>query len=321
MSKKIIKEFNTVDSSSYYSRHKPTKQLCIKDFVSKKSDINIIYDVGCNGGEISIPLLEIGKKVLGIDLATDLKFPDGFEFKKMDIVNDEYIHFNDCTLFLSLYHHIFGKYGMEIADELFMKLLLRSKYLIFDTGNLSEKQRLHLPWMEEQKTHFKTEKDLLDHFNIPYEQIGDWSCGGGKRSVVVFSNENIPFKVVNEYRRKLIGGKDTKLYEINETSGLYDGVKFTKLEHNGKIYFGKDRVNGNEIELNNITKIYNDNKINTDNLIDFMGQSNKYGLIFEWINITKTIQSNVEFIFDDMTLKDVQKVEVDGKIKYIDFER
>lgn len=335
--KDIKNNHNTVDSSTYYSRHKPTKAVCVKEFVTRTNGINKIYDVGCNNGEISKPLLDLGLEVSGVDLATDLNLPTGFKYKRLDVVNEDFIEYNDCTIFLSLYHHILGKYGIEIADEVFMKLLLRTKYLIFDSGNLSEIQRLNHAWMIEQSKHFKSEKDLFDHFNVPYEIIGDWSCGGGKRNVVVFSNEDIPFKVVNEYRHKIQAGKDRTLYDVTEITPalkplLTDSIEFTKLEHNGKLYFGKNRLyygnnipnqyfkTDNKSELNNIATVYNSNKINHDELVNFYGESKRHGIIFEWV-VVKDIPGKIEMKFDDLELIDMQSFYVDGKIIYTDFER
>jgi len=313
-------KYNTVDDNSYYRRHKPVKVGFVEDFFKNNQEIKTVLDAGCNNGDISYVLQKkYGKQVLGIDLADNLKSPKDYEFQKVDIVNDSFCNFNDSTLFFSLYHHLFGAYGMEVADDVFMKLLMRTKYLIFDTGNPSEINRSNYGWNIEIKKHFKTEEELLNHFGIPYMVIGKWNVGGGIRTMVVFQSKDMDtcFRVVNKFQRKKVGGHDTKLYEVNSTNGLTGALSFWKLEYNGRYYFGKMRHN-KELEtqeLKNIIRVYNE--VDKSLLIKFYGYSLTYGLLYEWVDNIKFIMRKVELL----NMKDVELVEVNGVKKYMDFER
>ena len=195
----------TIDNFTYFDRHKPIKINFIEKIIKDNENINIIYDVGCNNGDISYFFQKnYNKKVLGVDLSDNLKIPNDYNFKNLDIIENNHVFLNDATFLFSLYHHILGKYSLEIADDMFLKLLLRTKYLFFDTGNISEKDRSNAYWFEKQIIHFKNENELLNHFHLKYDTIGRWNVAGGSRSVVVFYSDDLDTKFVvkNEYRRK-----------------------------------------------------------------------------------------------------------------------
>ena len=128
-----------------------------------------LLDVGCNNAICSYKIQkELNKDVLGIDFSDDLELPDDYNFIKEDISNSCAVREADVILFLSLYHHMLGCYGLDKADGIFFKLLLSCNELIFDTGNLSETGYSGTPWYKVLEKHFDNEKDLLDHFGVPY---------------------------------------------------------------------------------------------------------------------------------------------------------
>lgn len=318
----------TTDNSTYHKRTPLYKRDYIKKFVKNNKDINFIFDVGCNNGMISYPLqTELNKKVLGVDLSNDLDVPKDYEFKNMNVEKSNEIIYNDCTLFLSLYHHILGNSGLKKADDVFYKLLLRTKYLIFDTGNLSEIRRNKTYWYNEQKIHFNNEKELLDHFRIEYNKIGKWDVANGKRTVVVFNNDSFDnsVNVVNEYRR-MIGSNNSKygLTLLDKISNEYDffmDISFYELELNGKRFFAKKRYNDDEREKKEIENIvFAYEHMNSDELINFYGYSEKYGLIFEWHDNIKYVEKQTKII-NGKEFNDIDVLEIDGVKKYTDFER
>ena len=314
---------------TYYDREKgPKKQKVdiVRSFVESAPDINFIYDVGCNNGNMSYPLQrDLGKRVVGLDLSSRLNTPKDYHFVEGSILTSRDVVFNDCTFFLSLYHHILGAHGLQVADNVFYKLLLRTKYLVFDSGNLSESKRRGKYWQAGQKGLFPTEKDLLDHFGLAYRVIGEWGAGGGKRSVVVFTNNSFDqsVAVVQKYKRK---------YGIRfAKSGLFDYDEVIKREHQGAVYhklglgefvfFAKKHRDEqrNLNEKRNIVFAYK--QIDSGELIDFFGWSDKYGLIFEWCDDIKWVRRSPTFAVGGIALKDVDVVDVNGQRKLIDFER
>ena len=293
-------EIKTTDDKTYYNRETPIKMKFIEDFVKQKDDINIVYDIGCNNGDISYNLQKnYDKKVFGIDLSDELNPPSDYNFRRIDIVNDNGILMNDCTLFLSLYHHILGNNGIDVADDLFYKLLLRTKYLIFDCGNLSEKDRSDTYWYKKQEEYFKDEKELLDHFHIKYDIIGIWHAGGGKRTVVVFYSDDFDDKceVINSYKRKIgTHYQQEGLFDVNkcyEDQEFFEKTIFKKL--NNKTFFSKKHLTDDyhKDELENIIEIYN--IINPIKLIKFYGVSKEYGYIYEWLNNFKNIDTMCKY--------------------------
>lgn len=319
----------TTDNKTYYSRHKPLKFKFIDKFISEKlSDIKSVYDVGCNNGEMSYPLQSKYKiNVKGIDLSRDLKIPEDYDFNVVDIVKDNSIYLNDCTIFLSLYHHILGAYGLKVADDVFYKLLLRTKYLIFDTGNLSEKNRSNTYWYKEQSKHFKNEIELFDHFNIEYDIIGNWGVAGGSRSVVVFYSNSFNENVIEKNKfRRLKGSLNQHHGLVNLKNENVDDKMINKsdcfyqLEINNKQFFSKKHQSSDveKSEINNIVQVYND--LDEKKLIKFYGFSKKYGIIYEWLDNFK-YENKVKLKLNNKTLNDVDVIVVDGIKKYIDFER
>lgn len=325
-------KFKTTDDKSYHDRHSSEKRDFILEFVRNLSDVKKVYDVGCNNGKISYPLQkELGLDVLGTDFSTKLYPPEDYNFVHGNIVEDNNVYFNDVTLFLSLYHHILGAYSLEKADEVFLKLFLRSKYLIFDTGNLSEHLRSNQYWYKAQLGTFKNEDELLEHFNLPYEVIGSWSCGGGNRKVVVFKNEGSVFDIENTYVTKnftphqkegLVPFQGT-LEELKKNEEFKPTI-FSKLKWNNKLLFAKKRPQGfydkdlEPQEIRNIQSVYN--TLNANLLLNFYGYNDTHGIIYEWVDDLKYI-GKTELSVEDINLIDVNEFEVNGVKKLTDFDR
>jgi len=329
---------NTVDDRSYYRRTGSSKAAFVDAFVAKHDDIKLIYDVGCNNGNMSYPLQhKYNKAVVGVDLSGKLGLPSDYNFKRMDIVEDNSVFMNDCTLFLSLYHHVLGWNGLEVADDLFYKLLLRTNYLVFDTGNVSEKKRRKYQWHPAQQKIFSTEKELLDHFGLPYEEIGEWKIGGGSRKIVVFRRDDFDLSVSVEgplYRlygtpRQHIGLVDDKF-----TKHVWDHTLFHKLTIGDKVMFAKNHLDGvytykngkelilngksrNNKELSNTISVYDAR--DKHELIKFYGFSDKYGLLYEWLEEFTYVGKESVFQAGSRRLNDVDSILVDGQKKYIDF--
>ncbi len=319
----------TTDDSTYYAINKLDKATLVYDFVKNNNNIEFIYDVGCNNGNISYPLqTKLNKRVVGIDLSSDLVHPLDYTFEKKDIVKTNDIVYNDCTLFFSLYHHLLGSYGLEVANDVFLKLLLRTKHLIFDTGNVSETSRKHHNWYKVQKQRFLSEESLLNQFGMPYKVLGSWRCGSGTRNVVLFNKDDFDtsVEVVEEYRRLEYGHNQHKgLIPVASAEGIKsvcNSFVFKKLKWNDKILFSKKRPNNPKLEkreCENITRAYK--KLNSDSLVKFYGFSKKFGLIFEWIDNFKYI-GKTKLDIGVLELQDVDVIELkNGTKKYIDFER
>jgi len=329
---------NTVDDSSYYRRTGSSKSAIIEEFIREHEDIKVIYDVGCNNGNMSYPLQhKLGKQVYGVDASKKLNPPSDYNFQLMDIVESYEVFFSDCTFFLSLYHHVLGWHGLEVADDLFYRLLLRTKYLIFDTGNVSERKRRKYQWHPAQAKLFSSEDELLDHFNLPYTILGEWKIGGGSRKVVMFKKDDFDIGAeLLDTRYRLYGSPNQKIGLVDDKSieGVWEHTVFSKIKHNGLTLFGKKHNDGvytykngkelildgdgrNKLELHNISLVYKYTE--KDKLIKFYGFSERYGILFEWLDNFTYIKKDRSFKAGDKTFKDVDIIEVDGETKVIDF--
>lgn len=325
-------KFKTTDDKSYHDRHGSEKRDFILEYVRGLSDVEKVYDVGCNNGKISYPLQkELGLDVLGTDFSTKLRHPEDYNFVHRNIAEDNNVYFNDVTLFLSLYHHILGAYSLEKADEVFLKLFLRSKYLIFDTGNLSERGRSSQYWYKAQQGLFKNEDELLDHFNLPYEVLGSWPCGNGTRKVVVFKNEGNIFESIGTfatkngtpYQKEGLIPFEGSLEDLWKDEKLKPTV-FAKLKWNDKLLFAKKRPKGfydenlEPNEVRNIQNVYN--TLNPNSLLNFYGFNDTYGIIYEWVDNLKYL-GKTKMSIGNVNLIDVNEFEVNGVKKLTDFDR
>ncbi|MEJ5229437.1 MAG: glycosyltransferase [Pseudothermotoga sp.] len=170
----------------------PSKKRIIQDFVNKVKPRRLI-DIGCNRGELSYEFSKQGIEVIGIDISPKerLNLPPDYNFIQVDVANEELPVTGEVILFLSVYHHIFYNYGKERADEVFHNLLSKCRYLVFDSGHPEETGIYRQGWITKLKQHFRTEKELFDHFTIPYTEIGKWRTPQGIfRTIVVFENLN-----------------------------------------------------------------------------------------------------------------------------------
>lgn len=315
----------TTDDRTYYNRNPSNKEQFIFDFVKEHNDeIQSVFDVGCNNGNMSYRLqTELGKNVFGVDYSDELKLPSDYKFANVDISKFNEVYCNDFTLFLSLYHHLIGAYGLEAADDVWFKLLLSTKYMVFDTGNTSEKKRRETYWYNAQKNIFNSETDLLNHFGIDYKVIGEWDVAGGRRNLVVFDKNSFDKNVTIESKfKRCIGSKNQYKGLVNTNDvidqKLYDGTVFYKLKIGDKRFFSKKHeCNKMEAdEFNNIKLAYKN--INSSNLIKFYGVSEKYGFVYEWLDEFNYIGKEC-ISLKEKTLTDVDVIMVDDVKKYIDF--
>ena len=86
------------------------------------------------------------------------------------------------------------------------------------------------------------------------------------------------------------------------------------------MFFAKKRKNKNyeKREMKNIAKVYND--LDNERLINYYGFSEKYGLIFEWIDDFEYVRKDV-LKTNNIKLKDTEIINVKGIEKIIDFDR
>ncbi len=317
------------DDRTYYCRVGPrvqTKKRAIRDFVLARDDIRFILDVGCNNGDMSHQFIQHGIDVLGMDISSDLQIPEGYDFVQCDITKSQTIIINDCTLFLSLYHHIFCGDGLDAADDLFYKLLLRTNYLVFDCGNVRERGIYRQGWIRSLKRYFSSERELLDHFAVRYTPIGAWNTAGASRTIVVFERGSFDqgVEIVDEFRRGIgsaVQGRGlTSIEAIDDWQEFYEWTIFHKLRLGKKLFFAKKHLQAGhqEAELDNIIEVYDN--FPREELLEFYGVSKRFGLIYEWIDDFRYRGKARAATVHGVHLCDADVIEVDGQLKFIDFE-
>lgn len=320
---------STVDNNGYYKRHNvPDKVAAVKAFVDAHPDIRSVFDVGCNTGRMSaqfMPRLCTG----GIDLADGLQMPPGYAFRHADVIKDRIIDTADCTLFLSLYHHLLGAYGLAEADRIFYQCLIRSKYLVFDTGNTSETARRNTDWYKKQAAVFANEKALLDHFGLPYTVHGQWAVAQGYRTIVSFNSTDFDtnVKVVDAYLRRPGSSRQREgLHSYKKNPGIlkagqanyHQYTHFFKLQLGSHLFFGKKHTVAelNAREFANTRKAYR--ALSAALLVPCYGLSACYGLLFDWLpKLTYVRKIHDKYV--GVNLVDSDLIMVNGSPKVIDF--
>lgn len=326
----------TTDNYRYHQNINNVKINIIDNFILSKTDINSILDIGCNSGVLSYKYNDI-YDVTGMDLSTkeELKLPDDYNFLNVDISKIKFSDKKyDLIYFLSVYHHLLGKYGLKKADAIFYRILLQSKYLLFDVGNISENKRSNHNWFIKQKEIFKNEKELLDHFDIPYKILGKWNVAGGVRTIVLFESKNFEknIKIIKEYRRLissnyrksgLIEKADWNKYGFgNKPGNIYENRIFYKLSLGSLHFFAKEINETNTKEYLNMVHAYK--HIDNDKLVFFYGKYNKKFILIEWIDnlqFSRVIKDNSYKTNDGRNYVELQLFKSNGKEYYLDFER
>ena len=317
----------TSDNYMYHKSLSNDKSKILDTFIKSNIDnITSLLDVGCNTGILSYKYNNI-IKVKGIDISQkeELEIPNDYNFSQCDISKIKYLDTKyDVVFFLSIYHHLLGKYGLKYADNIFYMILFNSKYLLFDVGNVSETGRNQYEWYKRQMNIFNNEKQLLDHFQIPYKVLGEWNVANGKRSIILFESENI-FKnlKIDEIYRRLDGGQYRHIGLIkkenwNKYDNIFNNRDFYKLKIGSSYFFAKEINETNNTEYDNTKKAYS--SLNYSNVPFMLGtlfikDLHKTFIIFEWLENLKFSKKNAFKNF-----KDAQVFTSDGKNYFIDFE-
>lgn len=177
---------------SYQSTIDQAKKEIVEKFVLRVKPKTLI-DIGCNRGELSYRFLMYGVDVLGVDISPreKLNLPPDYKFIQLDVVKQDLPQIADVILFLSVYHHILYNHGKDKADEVFHRLFKQCRFLVFDSGHPEESGLYRQGWIKEMQKHFKTEKELFDHFGLNYFVLGKWrTTQGDERTIVVFENKD-----------------------------------------------------------------------------------------------------------------------------------
>jgi len=327
----------TTDNYTYHLKINKRKIDIVDSFISSKNDIKSILDIGCNSCVLSYKYND-NYDVTGMDLSTreELKIPDDYNFLQHDISTIRFSEKKyDLIYFLSVYHHLLGKYGLKYADKIFYRILLQSKYLLFDVGNTSEIHRREQNWFVKQYDIFENEKELLDHFDLPYKILGKWDVAGGVRTIVVFESEHFyeNMKISDTYKR-LNGSKyrdeglikESNWSNIEETNVgglLYHKRLFHKVNIGSHYFFAKEINATNPKEYENTISVYECNE--HKHFPFFFGKccfDKKDYLLFEWIDDLK-FKKTVTNLPNDTHNKfsEMQLFVSNGNEYYLDFER
>ena len=321
------KENSTPDytyANRYVNRNFKKIQMIINNL---PGTYNTALDIGCNQGYILKELLRQKKikKGYGLDLDKtlldkELLDNDNFEFYENNIMDFKFPKTYDLILYLSVHHHIFGKYGSKTAFELFNKIVEHcNQTLIFESGMISELGP-YLYWKDEIKYCFNSDLEHLQkltHLIGPrlkkVEIIGQLPIHNSTRPIIKFSfhplgskydlrvdneidfygnyfleNEN-DFEIIDEFKRT-IGSKNQKLISINKISTnershyrIFDETYFYKVKSkkNSEIYFAKKIVVDKFKQLREFLVL---TQISHPKIIKLIGVSRNLGLIFPYLD-------------------------------------
>ncbi len=123
--------------------------------------IESALDIGCNAGFYSIRLSEMRVKVIGVESEQRYFRLCQYAIKKLNIKNFGLLYLEvdacsvsllpnvDCTLFLSVFHHLTKKHGFEKASGVLKELWNKTnRILFFETGESEMGAKYKLPLMK-----------------------------------------------------------------------------------------------------------------------------------------------------------------------------
>lgn len=318
----------------------------------KKS--NVIYDnidnckscldIGCNKGYIIQFLLDKEKVSFGtgIDLKKEVVFSDlisrdNFSFIEGDIVDIDLTKIYDTIIYLSVHHHIFGKYGFLKSFEVWNKIISHcNNSLFFETGICKEIGSYY--WKTNMKRIFINSNSyiysLLNHIGSRLKKVSELAeipIHNTKRILYkidlypIGSNNDVVshkdkyfgdlykesnWKVVTKYHRTK-GSKNQKLIDSSESNILkkpiFIGTEFHLLENDNKEKAFSKNVINNPYKIFREFKILSQLDNNNNRFVKPIEVNDKYGLIFPYFNWKK--------IYDIDFSKIKNKKEFLGQIK------
>lgn len=140
---------------------------------------------------------------------------------------------------------------------------------------------------------------------------------------VIIEDSFLRYGGTKNQKKGLISKKNIKKHKKLNKFGIDENqifhlTDFHKLKLGNKNFFSKKHKNekDNEIEKNNIIKIYDN--IPIEKLLKFYGYSEKFGFIYDFIDDFQ-YKGKSGIKIDNLSLKDVDIILVNGVEKYIDF--
>ena len=154
--------------ANYYRSYKDRNDIKTGLVLNHIGPVKSVLDIGCNSGYMSEALLKSGKAEIchGVELCrgiiTSYLFDNPrFKFFERDITDFEITQNYDAVLYMAVHHHVFGKYGKDVALRLWEKIISRCRgVLFFETGMLTGQGDLY--WRDEMAKHYHSDKEHLD---------------------------------------------------------------------------------------------------------------------------------------------------------------
>jgi hypothetical protein len=223
------KNINTFDST-YSKRYISRNSIKVEKILDAMEKCDSVLDIGCNEGYLIEGCLDKGitKVGFGIDLNRKVVSPHllnnpSFHFLEYDIADFKFIRTYDIIIYNAVHHHVFGKYGREVAWRIWQDIVDHcNQTLFFETGMVSEVGDYY--WKAEIQRYFNRDEE---HFYALLNLIGP-------RLKSVQSIVELP-----------IHGIVRNIYKIN----LWPKSKELDLKENPEQFYGESYSTSNDWEI------------------------------------------------------------------------
>lgn len=310
--------------ATYYLRYVRRNRKKIDAVLQSVGVSKNLLDIGCNQGYVTRAFLERGFAEHGSAIELDAVVVDPwliaserFSLFEGNVLDYKFSQVFDVIIFNSVFHHVFGTYGKEIAFDLWDRVIDHcDRVLIFETGVLTEFGRYY--WKDEFLKYYISDDEVIQTLlarvgprlkkveiilspiihltQRPIYKIELYPVGSEydlKHKETEFYGDvyqpDSEWTSIYEYRRTR-GSKNQRLLKVSEISAgenlMFEDTAFFRLQsEDGRIGFAKKILNDPYKRMREFSLLKN---VDHPNIIKMLAVHPEYGFIFQnydWQNL------------------------------------
>jgi hypothetical protein len=163
----MVTQLPTRFDSTYYQRYVQRNRKKIETIVRNVGKSKTLLDIGCNQGYVIRTFLEkdLVDRGCAVELSASVVDPWLIGNKRFSLFEGNVLDYTfdqtfDVIIFNSVFHHIFGTYGKDVALNLWDRIIDHcDRVLIFETGVLTEFGQYY--WKDELLKYYLFDDELI----------------------------------------------------------------------------------------------------------------------------------------------------------------